>query len=164
MLLNKINGFPGPCRIELFHLRDDLILHNRIGRLVQCIPYDDARMVPIILEPPGEFLCNLSLGAGRRPERPLVLNQHSISVGSVVPPVIHLPEVVAEEVEIVRLRNVNQRFPDPILTPRERTTIGIGEETMESDVASPEKYILSIEVKISLHNLELAHSKDRFAG
>src|ERR1051326_2914025 len=108
MLLQNINGFPRPRRVEFLHFRNDLVLHGRIGRLVERIPDDDAWMVPVILQPAGELFSDLLRGPGRGPELPFVLEEHAMLVCEVVPPVVRLADVEPEEIEVVRLRYVDR--------------------------------------------------------
>ncbi len=69
-------------------------------------------------------------------------------IGDVVPAVVHLPDMVAEEVEAVCLRNINEQFLYPIKIPRKRSSVCIREKPVEGDVAAFQENAFAVEIKI----------------
>src|SRR5512139_437032 len=64
-----------------------------------------------------------------------------------------------EEVEVVRLRQIDQNFPYPLFLPGQQASLGIREEPVKGNVPASEEDASPVEVEFSPFNGELAHSE-----
>ncbi len=104
-------------------------------------------------------LADLLFGSGTRPERPLVLDEHAATVGEIVPSIVHLTEMNTEDVEMVPLRDVDQKTLRPLHVPREPATRRIGEKPMERDVAAAQQNLLPVQQEFPSLDFELTHAE-----